>query len=148
MRFLPPPVSLQDVAIQILDHGGDATNATKEFIDYLLALAVNAGIRPGDLLPVPMSAIEGEPPPLPDPIRRTYLASLAEHLARLAGHPAPPAWCFRPEYVLPEPRYPRYGSRERAIAETPEEFARRGLYCGPVLMKLHEHLRRRAQIAT
>lgn len=48
---------------------GDATNATKEFIDHLLALAVNAGTRPDDFLPVPVFAIEEEPPPLLDLIR-------------------------------------------------------------------------------
>jgi hypothetical protein len=52
-----------------------------------------------------------------------------------------PEWCLRPEYCLPEPITPR---RARAADETPMEFARRGLYTGPALQKLHEVLRRRA----
>lgn len=110
--------------------------AVKELLDRVAVHALQRHAPGSGLVAVPPSVFEDEPVPLAEPVHRAHLAGLAEYLANLAGV-APPAWCLRPEFVLPEPVFlgGRH-SREHVRKDTPGPFRRRNLFCGPVLTKL------------
>lgn len=131
------PTTLRLLAENVL-RGCDFTSAVKEFQDSVLRDLQAKGARAGDAsLPVDAAAYAEEPPALPDPVQRAYLAGLAEHLASLSAQPAP-EWASDPATFLAEPVFlggPR--SRDRLLAEAPSAFRRRLLFCDAPLRKLH-----------
>ncbi|EKV26849.1 hypothetical protein C882_2072 [Caenispirillum salinarum AK4] len=127
------PRSLADVAARAI-HTGDYTSAMKEFIDTLIAEA-----------PVLPESAYATRPPLPESaVLRAHLGGMAEHLAALAGRAAPD-WCREPVFFLDAPHV-MAGAHADAImrAQTPPAFARRNLFCGPVLLKLEAVTGRRS----
>jgi hypothetical protein len=142
MQFAPVPRSICDVG-EAIAAGMDDGAATKEFIDSLIGAVQAAGGRRDDgSLPLPADAYAEEPPFIENPVRRVYLGGLAEHLAGMSGR-KPPDWCLEARYFASTPIVGGDPARQAGIkAATPLAFARRGLFCGPVLGKLHAVLER------
>lgn len=129
--FAPAPTSLRAMtALALVGAGYPAS--LKELIDHLVRVAEWRNDRPV----VPVSVFEEEPHLLDEPVLNAHAGGLAEHLAVLADVQVP-EWCGKQDYFLDQPRFGG-GERRRSaiIGMTPEAFARRRLYCGPVLGKL------------
>jgi hypothetical protein len=135
------PTTLRDVG-ELVARSADYTCAMKEFIDHVIACVLAEPPAAGEPLAVPADLYWDEPPRLEDAIQRAHLAGMAEHLATLSEAP-PPEWVEGAAYFLGDPVvFGGERSRQLVMDETPPAFARRNLFCGPALTKLHGLLER------
>ncbi|GEO43124.1 hypothetical protein SAE02_72720 [Skermanella aerolata] len=115
---------------------GDYPAAMKEFIDHLIGVA---DWRSGDPS-VSSRVYDAAPEPIRNPVLMAHLGGMAEHLAHLSGRPGPD-WCEQPAFFLDRPHFQGgRNARPFMVDLTPLAFARRKLFCGPVLEKLHQQL--------
>ena len=142
---LTTPISIRDVGLMV-ERGATYALAMKEFIDFLINEVERAGGRTDETLPLPVSSFDEEPPVLADEMARIHLAGMAEHLAMLAGVAAP-VWCHDDIYFLKEPVFGgSLRNRDYMVVNTPSAFAKRSFFCGPVLSKLHDRIKRRYEL--
>jgi hypothetical protein len=129
LLFLPPPRTLRAVGLYVADGAAPYPSMMKEFVDGLIRDLQDRGALASDRpLPVDPVMIADEPPVLNELVFNVHLAAMAEYLAELGGI-VPPVWAAAPDRFLAAPM-------GRGVSDTPDAFARRGLYCGPALKKM------------
>jgi len=116
------------------------TRFMKEFIDSLISFAAAQGFSFNTNLPLAENVL-AEPGDTHSPFAFAYLCAMAEHLAGMAGVPAP-EWSQKAQGFLDHPVFIGGAhSREHLLKDTPPAFRRRLIFPGRVLIKL-ETLRR------
>ena len=116
------PHTLVEVARRMNEGEAEAV-ALPEFLDTFYVF-----LRAGDLVSA-QAALDGEPPPLVDPIAHAHLGAVGEHLALRWGLRAH-SWTNQPSRFLKSPHFttPFDGFKAMLLAQSPTAFRRRMIF--------------------